>query len=216
MKVENILLSTNFDLKVADFGFAILFSDNGQKGQLKTTAGTPMYMAPEIEAKKPYSGPAVDLFACSVILFVLVSGCYPFNLKANPRSDEKYRLLFTTKTEKFWEEHEKYMGKGFYSKEFKEFLTIMFSWDPAVRLTIPEIKSHPWYNGATLPKEELCNEFSKRKKMVDRRIQKQKQAKEQQKLIAQAQNKYVNTNVFTGIRPYRSLFGEIEPVHYIL
>ena len=73
LKPENIMLDSDFNLKVADFGFAC--STNGKKGTgfCTTQLGTASYMAPEIHLGKPYNGPSVDLFACAIILFVMIS-----------------------------------------------------------------------------------------------------------------------------------------------
>jgi len=59
-------------LKIADFGFASqLGKDNGSL--LRTRLGTESYMAPEILIGKAYSGTAIDLFACGIILFIMVA-----------------------------------------------------------------------------------------------------------------------------------------------
>jgi len=56
LKPENMLISKNFNLKIADFGFAAPTQGRDGSGQLLTKLGTESYMAPEIHQKSPYQG----------------------------------------------------------------------------------------------------------------------------------------------------------------
>lgn len=68
LKLENILVDADLNLKIADFGFACYKSiDN-----LKSYRGTMTYMAPEIKEGKTYDGTQVDLFSVGVIIFIIV------------------------------------------------------------------------------------------------------------------------------------------------
>jgi serine/threonine protein kinase len=86
LKLQNVLLSEDKTLKIADFGFAKAFP-NGDPGKcLRTCLGTKGYQAPEIVEGKPYLGQAVDIFACGVILFTMVASHPPFkNTSVNDR-----------------------------------------------------------------------------------------------------------------------------------
>lgn len=68
LKLENILIDDNFNLKIADFGFASYKSIDA----LNSYRGTMTYMAPEIKEGKTYKGKQVDLFSMGVILFIIV------------------------------------------------------------------------------------------------------------------------------------------------
>ena len=164
-------------------------------------------MAPEIHLRKPYSGTSVDLFAAGIILFIMISGSPPF-AKADPRSDPHYKLFCANKHDIFWKAHERNKPKQpgqetFYSLEFKDFINGLLSLEPSARPTMEQIKGHPWFTGPTVDTNALKLEFLQRKKMVDAELQKQREAKQKEKLMAKMQ-----TNVqgaFTGIRPFRSL-----------
>lgn len=68
LKLENILIDEQLNLKLADFGFACYKSIDS----LKSYRGTMTYMAPEIKEGKVYKGSQVDMFSIGVILFIIV------------------------------------------------------------------------------------------------------------------------------------------------
>jgi len=73
LKPENLMLDKHFNLKIADFGFAAPIAGRDGSGMLETQLGTASYMAPEIYLGKAYTGQAVDLFAATIILFVILT-----------------------------------------------------------------------------------------------------------------------------------------------
>ncbi|MBN3302073.1 NUAK1 kinase, partial [Amia calva] len=76
LKLENILLDQDFNVKLADFGL----SNQYQKGQmLQTYCGSPLYASPEIVNGLPYQGPEVDCWALGVLLYTIVYGSMPFD-----------------------------------------------------------------------------------------------------------------------------------------
>lgn len=81
-----------------------------------------------------------DLFSAGVLLFNLVTGRSPF-ATADPKTG-MYKYLATNQHQKYWVEYDK---KIKLSPEFKELINGMLSFDPTERLTIAEIKCHPWY-----------------------------------------------------------------------
>jgi len=213
LKPENLLFDANFNLKVADFGFATLLCVKDGTGQLHTILGTESYMAPEIHLRKPYSGTSVDLFASAIILFIMLSGTPPF-AKADPKSDPHYKLFVAGRQDVFWKAHEKNKPKqpgqeNFYSLEFRDLINAMLSLEPANRPTLEQIKGHAWYNGPIADVSSLKAEFLQRKKMVDAELQKQREAKQKQKLMAKMQTHHAQ-GAFTGIKPFRSLETEME------
>jgi serine/threonine protein kinase len=100
-------------------------------------------MAPEIHMNKPYNGESVDLFACGIILFIMVSRHPPFT-RADP-SDPFYRLLRANRADLFWKAHSKNKPDGFYSEIFQDLITRMLQYEPAHRPSLEDIKMHAWY-----------------------------------------------------------------------
>lgn len=75
---ENILLDSNFQLKLADFGLANITSDADTV--LETECGTKSYMAPEIFEHQGYYGGSVDVWSAGVVLFIMLCGSPPFDI----------------------------------------------------------------------------------------------------------------------------------------
>lgn len=84
----------------------------------------------------------------------MYAGTPPFN-KADTK-DPYYKLLTTNRHDVFWNAHAKHKpSNNFFSKEFKDLMNSMLNLDPNQRLTIAEIKQHPWFLGKTLTPVEL-------------------------------------------------------------
>ncbi|XP_078091275.1 NUAK family SNF1-like kinase 1 [Mustelus asterias] len=76
LKLENILLDDNYNIKIADFGLSSLYQKDNF---LQTFCGSPLYASPEIVNGRPYHGPEVDIWALGVLLYTLVYGTMPFD-----------------------------------------------------------------------------------------------------------------------------------------
>jgi serine/threonine protein kinase len=75
LKLENIMVDSGKNVKIIDFGFSIVISNDKT---LNIFCGTPSYMAPEIVSKKNYKGQATDTWALGILLFTLLCGHFPF------------------------------------------------------------------------------------------------------------------------------------------
>jgi serine/threonine protein kinase len=196
LKPENLLFDDQFNLLLADFGFAVAMAGRDGSGKLRTILGTDNYMAPEIHSKAPYIGSSVDLFAAGIVLFIFYTGHPPFNhAKA---TDAYYNLICMNNHEKFWNYHarKKPNGLNFFSPQFMSLINAMLAFDPTQRLSIAEIKAHPWYNGEVPTHEEILAEFTQRKAKVDAENDKKKKEIEAKK--AQARNQTQNV-AFNGV-----------------
>ena len=87
LKLENILVDDQMNLKVADFGFATYKKIN----KLQSYRGTMTYMAPEIKEGKVYDGKQIDMFSIGVILFIIIQGIFPF--KEAKKDEYFYNLI---------------------------------------------------------------------------------------------------------------------------
>ena len=75
IKLENLLLDENRNIKIIDFGFSTCIPNDKR---IKIFCGTPSYMGPEIVNKTEYCGPPADIWALGVLLFTILSGCFPY------------------------------------------------------------------------------------------------------------------------------------------
>ncbi|CAG9324737.1 SNF1-like_8 [Blepharisma stoltei] len=130
LKLENLLLDSNNNVKVGDFGFATPMRDGCF---LYTFCGSPHYASPEILSSFPYCGTEIDIWSCGVILFSLVAGYLPFD-------ENNYSIMFAKiKNAKFK------MPPNF-SRPLKDLIYRMLDPDPVARITAQQIKNHPWVN----------------------------------------------------------------------
>jgi len=159
IKAENLMLDSNFNLKLADFGFSIRSAGHDGSGLLYSSKGSPNYMAPELFSTKPYIGEKADLYSAGVLLFIMVARHPPFKVAAI--QDARYKL-FCFQNEMFWKNMAVGKPPGTFSTELKGLVNGLLAFNPSMRLSIAEIKSHPWYNGPIMSKEEITKELTER------------------------------------------------------
>ena len=132
IKPENLLLTSNYILKIIDFGLSNYYEENLNKF-LKTPCGSPCYSSPEMVSGKSYDGFKVDIWSCGIVLFAMLCGYLPFDDK----SDDK--IIF----KKIVECEIKY--PFFLSDMSRDIITKLLIKDPNKRITIKQIKMHPFY-----------------------------------------------------------------------
>ncbi|KAE8056930.1 hypothetical protein FH972_013662 [Carpinus fangiana] len=137
LKLENTLLdgSAAPQVKICDFGYS---KSSVLHSQPKSTVGTPAYIAPEVLSKKEYDGKIADVWSCGVTLYVMLVGAYPFEDPDDPRNFRKTigRILSV---------HYAIPDYVRISMECRHLLSRIFVANPEKRITIPEIKNHPWF-----------------------------------------------------------------------
>jgi len=170
LKPENLLLDDEFTLKLADFGFSNIIC--AAHKLMFTECGTPGYMAPEMPKGKGYDGAKADIWACGVILFIMLAGFPPFQ-KPSP-SDWWFNKLSNNKHALFWQAHSR---SAYFSDQTKDFINKILNPDPEKRISIADMKKHPWWKGATITKTSLVAELNRRKATVDSVKNKEKEKK---------------------------------------
>ncbi|CAN6288688.1 unnamed protein product [Urochloa humidicola] len=137
LKLENTLLDGNTAprLKICDFGYS---KSSVLHSQPKSTVGTPTYIDPEVLLKKEYDGKVADVWSCGVTLYVMLVGAYPFEDPDEPKNFGKtiQRILGV-----------QYSVPDYVhiSPESQHLISRIFVANPATRITIPEIRNHPWF-----------------------------------------------------------------------
>jgi serine/threonine protein kinase len=161
LKIENLMLDADFNLKLIDFGFGTI------KSKCQTILGTPEYMAPEITEKSQdgYWAPAVDMFSLGVILFIMVWAKQPFS-KASA-IDYFYKHISNNRPDLFWSEHANDANIEELSCEVIDLITSLLSKDPVHRLTLSEVISHPWYQEKVPAHILVHEECSRRKEKIN-------------------------------------------------
>ena len=153
LKPENFVLTKEFALKLCDFGSASLSKDDGK---FEGFIGTDAYLAPEFHLKKHFDGKKLDIFACGVILFVILVGFRPFTVAKS--DDVYYSPLIRNSPQDFWKLHEQNSDSPkqiSLSKEAKDLICKMLASDPEKRLTPSEILAHEWFKGETVKQSEI-------------------------------------------------------------
>ena len=123
IKLENILLKSNYEIKIIDFGFGML---NPEKKLQKFFCGTPNYMPPEIAEKKPYVGQLADMWSLGILVYKIFCADFPFKGK-----DEK-ELYKSIKSGKF--SYAKYTPE--YAKKIIGSLIVL---DPNKRISCEDV-----------------------------------------------------------------------------
>lgn len=131
LKLENILISDNLQLKLSDFGLSKMLTLSDTE-MMKTRVGTPCYVAPEILMGECYTN-AVDLWSLGVILYLMSYCQYPFFAS---NIYQMYELVTSGKVE-FPEQTE-------ISGDLQDLIRGLLKVDSKQRFTLEDVTNHPW------------------------------------------------------------------------
>jgi serine/threonine protein kinase len=131
IKAENVLLDTNFNIRLIDFGLSHAFSAN--QPTLHTACGSPAYASPEMILGRPYTQ-AADIWSAGVLLYAMVTGELPFDhpsdvqsvLRQIVRDEPQYPDILTS--------------------SLIDLLKRLLAKSPDDRIDIEHIKTHPWFS----------------------------------------------------------------------
>ncbi|KAG8369167.1 hypothetical protein BUALT_Bualt15G0123100 [Buddleja alternifolia] len=130
LKPENLLLDSQANLKISDFGLSA-FPGEGVN-LLRTTCGTPNYVAPEVLSHKGYNGALADVWSCGVILYVLMAGYLPFD-----------EIDLTTLYGKI--ENAQFSCPSWFSVGAKSLIRQILDPNPETRIRIEDIRQDEWF-----------------------------------------------------------------------
>ncbi|TPX56203.1 hypothetical protein PhCBS80983_g04689 [Powellomyces hirtus] len=134
LKLSNLLLTENFDVKIADFGLAVKL--NALDGEQKTMCGTPNYISPEIVSRLPY-GLTSDVWSLGCMVVTVLTGTPPFESKAVKSTLDKVSRV-------------EYTLPAHLSSDARDLVHRLLQKDPKKRLALQRVLSHPFFN-PTLP-----------------------------------------------------------------
>ena len=146
LKPENLLLTNEHILKIIDFGLSNYFTSEPNQELLITPCGSPCYASPEMVAGKKYNGFKIDVWATGIILYAMLCGYLPFEDKNN---DILFKKILECKVK-----YPKYVGE-----KAKDLIKKILVKEPDERITISQIKKHPFFiKGKNLFEEKfsLC------------------------------------------------------------
>ena len=129
LKPENLLINNKNILKIIDFGLSNYYKDNNF---LSTPCGSPCYASPEMIAGKKYDGNLIDVWSSGIILFAMLCGYLPFD---GPNNEILFKKILRCKIE----------YPKFLSNTAIDLLKKILVNEPNKRITISEIKKHPFY-----------------------------------------------------------------------
>jgi serine/threonine protein kinase len=128
LKLENVMLDQNRNLRLIDFGFAKSFTDT--QNMFSSLCGSPAYAAPEVVSGQPYTT-AVDVWSLGVMLYAMVTATLPFG---PPDRDPTLAQI----------EFIQPRFPHYLSPNLAALLAAMLEKDVARRISLAQVRRHPW------------------------------------------------------------------------
>ena len=157
LKLENLLLDKQFQLKIIDFE-----QSQTQVDKQLTARGTHSYRPPELKNQTCVDKFAADIYSAGIILFVLRAKQFPF-IESDKEGEPKFINYdsFMKGNEEFWKSKAEKIGEKsiFFSQDFRELLRGMLEADPKKRFTIEDVKKSEWYNKPVFSPECLSQKM---------------------------------------------------------
>jgi len=157
LKLENIMLGADFQLKIIDFDQAQMMTD-----KIITSGGTVAYRAPEVMNGTCSHFTAADVYSAGVILYAFKAREFPFveNIADPDFKDHRSYFTFTRNNKNFWRmKAQVKKDKNLFNEDFIQLLNGMLHENPSQRPSIQEIKESRWYKGPVLDKHSLAYEM---------------------------------------------------------
>eukprot|EP00330_Aristerostoma_sp_ATCC50986_P005427 CAMPEP_0114576248 /NCGR_PEP_ID=MMETSP0125-20121206/1035_1 /TAXON_ID=485358 ORGANISM="Aristerostoma sp., Strain ATCC 50986" /NCGR_SAMPLE_ID=MMETSP0125 /ASSEMBLY_ACC=CAM_ASM_000245 /LENGTH=414 /DNA_ID=CAMNT_0001764623 /DNA_START=2111 /DNA_END=3355 /DNA_ORIENTATION=- len=163
VKLDNILLDENWNVKICDFGVSRFV----KKGQIiNEQCGTPAYIAPEIIKEEGYEGCYADIWSMGVLLFAITTGTVPF--KAS-NLDELHEAIIKGQ----------FTCPGFLSDDLKDLIHKMIKLNPYERISIDDIPDHSWLRSRVETEDKFPMNDTKSNSSMERSYKKSSYSLEQ-------------------------------------
>lgn len=201
IKLDNILLDRDFNIKLSDFSFSQELKGKNGDGKLIEKKGTIGYFPPEFITQKTYNGIKSDIYSLGITLFALVTGGIPFP-KKNSLLDAIKTRSYNSKL-KFYKEslNDLNLSDDFFNLCFK-----MISLNPDDRYNnIEEILKDPWLNNDCSNLLDVLNELSSRENHVH-------QEKEILNLNKQMKKEGIKKDIFRCTEEIKTFFKHDIPI----
>jgi len=133
IKPENLLLSIDGVVKISDFSISLHLEQTDDDQCLKRTIGSPAFLTKEICASETprIQGPPIDLWSLGITLYLFIFGKLPFMAENEVLLFDKIRtqeLAFLQPTD----------------EDLKNLLSSLLEKNPDKRITVKQVKQHPW------------------------------------------------------------------------
>lgn len=156
LKAENVLLDQNDNVRLIDFGLCSILQDEAQI--MKTACGSPAYAPPEMIQGRSYNH-KVDTWSAGILLFAIADCQLPFDEPNVQRLLQK--IVYT---EPVYPAH--------FSEQLVDLLRQMLKKDPTQRLSITDIRAHPWVSDYILDEKidevmNMIDENEIKQKVID-------------------------------------------------
>jgi serine/threonine protein kinase len=156
LKLENLLLGDDFQLKIADFDLSCN-ANSSQK--YRQGRGTANYRAPEVKNKCCLLPKFSDIYSAGIILFTLVTGGFPATENSIIEGYNLYDMMVSGNSA-YWDAFSRvHKGRITLDEDFKKLFFAMVHAAPDDRTDIEGIKTMKWYQGKVYSNEELKNKL---------------------------------------------------------
>mmetsp|Transcript_8420 Transcript_8420/g.24143 ORF Transcript_8420/g.24143 Transcript_8420/m.24143 type:complete len:466 (-) Transcript_8420:426-1823(-) len=158
LKLDNTLLTDDDPphIKLADFGFAKSWGAGGnEEANMHTILGTPEYMSPEQaristqHSDTDYNAAHSDIWSSGVVLFVMLFGFFPFEVEVdaeNPGFERQLQQVWGQQlNDVWWKSRHIAVVWDLISEDCQDLIKRLFEYDEGKRISMEEVKRHPWY-----------------------------------------------------------------------